>query len=80
MRFNNLIYICTMQAENKYFETGSNPYYLNLNNTAKDYSFNDTTNPQFGMLDTLSKFIIIEDIFHVEQSIVEQELIIENAI
>ena len=69
-----------MQAENKYFETGSNPYYLNLNNTAKDYSFNDTTDPQFGLLDTLTKFIIVEDNFHVEQPIIEHQLVIESTI
>lgn len=69
-----------MQAENKYFETGSNPYYLNLNNTAKDFSFNDNTNPQFGLLDTLSKFVIIEKTLQVEQPVIEQELIIEIAI
>lgn len=65
-----------MKAENKYFETGSNPYYLNLNNTAKDFSFNDATNPQFGLLDTLTKFIIIEDNLQVQQPIIEQELVI----
>lgn len=69
-----------MQAENKYFETGSNPYYLNLNNTAKDFSFNDSTNPQFGLLDTLTKFIIVEDNYQVEQPIIEQELVIESTI
>lgn len=69
-----------MQAENKYFETGSNPYYLNLNNTAKDFSFNDSTNPQFGLLDALANFIIVEDNFHVEQPIIEQELVFESTI
>jgi hypothetical protein len=69
-----------MQAENKYFETGSNPYYLNLNNTAKDFSFSDSTNPQFGLLDTLTKFIIVEDNYQVERPIIDQELVIESAI
>lgn len=69
-----------MQVENKYFETGSNPYYLNLNNTAKDFSFNDNTNPQFGLLDTLSKFIIVEDNFYFEPPIIEQEFVIESTL
>lgn len=64
-----------MAADNKYFETGSNPYYLNLNNTAKNFSFNDTTNPQFGLLDTLTKFIIVEDNIEIEQPIIEDNSI-----
>ncbi len=60
-----------MAADNKYFETGSNPYYLNLNNTAKDFSDNDTTNPQYGLLDTLTKFIIVEDNIIVNPQIIE---------
>jgi hypothetical protein len=47
--------------DNKYSETGSNPYYLNQNNTAKDFSFKDTTNPQTGLLDTLLKFVIVKN-------------------
>jgi hypothetical protein len=60
-----------MAADNKYFETGSNPYYLNLNNTAKDFSLNDTTNPQYGLLDTLTRFIIIEDNIVIEEPLLE---------
>lgn len=67
-----------MGADNKYFETGSNPYYLNLNNTAKDFSFNESTNPQYGLLDTLSKFIIIENEYQVEPLHIEQELIYDK--
>jgi hypothetical protein len=69
-----------MAADNKYFETGSNPYYLNLNSTAKDFSFNESTNPQYGLLDTLTKFIIVEDNIEIEQPIIEQELIIEDSL
>lgn len=69
-----------MVAENKYFETGSNPYYLNLNNTAKDFSFNDSTNPAFGLLDTLTKFIIVEDNTKLEEPVLHQELIIEEIV
>lgn len=64
-----------MEAENKFFETGSNPYYLNSNNTAKDFSFNENTNPQYGLLDTLSKFIIIENEYQIEPMHIEQEII-----
>ena len=67
-----------MDADNKYYETGSNPYYLNLNNTAKDFSFSENTNPQTGILDTLSKHIIIENEFEIQPVHIEQELFIEN--
>jgi hypothetical protein len=67
-----------MAADNKYFETGSNPYYLNLNNTAKDFSFNESTNPPYGLLDTLTKFIIVEDNTEIQQPIIQEELIIED--
>jgi len=67
-----------MAADNKYFETGSNPYYLNLNNTAKDFSFNESTNPSYGLLDTLTKFIIVEDNTEIQQPIIQEELIIED--
>ncbi|MBK0384534.1 hypothetical protein I5M32_16350 [Pedobacter sp. SD-b] len=61
-----------MVAENKYSETGSNPYYLNLNNTAKDISLNDTTNPQYGLLDTLSRFIIVENSLLIQEPQLQQ--------
>lgn len=67
-----------MAADNKYFETGSNPYYLNLNNTAKDFSYNESTNPPYGLLDTLTKFIIVEDNTEIQQPIIQEELIIED--
>ena len=67
-----------MAADNKYFETGSNPYYLNLNNSAKDFSFNESTNPPYGLLDTLTKFIIVEDNTEIQQPIIQEELIIED--
>ncbi len=69
-----------MEADNKYFETGSNPYYLNLNNTAKDFSFSESTNPQYGLLDTLSKFIIIENEYQVEPIQIEDELIFDQQV
>ena len=67
-----------MVADNKYFETGSNPYYLNLNNTAKDFSFAETTNPQFGLLDTLTKFIIVENNITVEEPHLDKGTFIET--
>ena len=67
-----------MAEDNKYLETGSNPYYLNLSNTAKDFSFNDTTNPAYGLLDTLTKFIIVEENISVEQPIIQQVLIVDD--
>ena len=57
-----------MSLEKKYFETGSNPYYPNLGNTAKDFSFNETTNPQNGLLNSLTQNIIIEENIHIHTS------------
>jgi hypothetical protein len=67
-----------METDNKYFETGANPYYLNLSNTAKDFSFNETTSPPYGLLDTLTKFIIVEDYTEIQQPNIQQELIFED--
>ena len=67
-----------MEADNKYFETGSSPYYLNLNNTAKDFSFTENTNPQNGVLDLLSKHIIIANEYDIIPQHIEQEFIIEK--
>jgi len=67
-----------MAADNKYFETGSNPYYLNLSSTAKDFSFNDTTNPQFGLLNTLTRFVIVNDNAEIQQPILQQVIINED--
>jgi len=66
-----------MAVDNKYFGTGSNPFHLNLNNTAKDFSINDSTNPEYGLLNTLTKFIIVEDNIEVKQPIIGEELIIQ---
>lgn len=68
-----------MATENRYFETGSSPYYLNLNNSAKEFSITEATNPQYGLLDTLSKFILIEDNsikqpFEINQELVTDEI------
>lgn len=67
-----------MVTDNKYFETGSNPYYLNLNNSAKEFSFNESTNPSYGLLDTLTKFIVVENNTEIQQPIIQEEQIIEN--
>ena len=63
-----------MTIDNTYFETGSNPYYLNLNNTAKEFSFSDNTNPQYGLLDTLTKFIIIQPEYDIQVIYSDQDL------
>jgi hypothetical protein len=70
-----------MGPDNKRFETGSNPYYLNLNNTAKDYSAGEVTNSQYGLLDVLSKFvIIIDDLVIVPTQTSEDLILIEEKI
>lgn len=51
-----------MSSENKFYETGSNPYYLNLNNTALEYSStDDSTNPEYGFLKFMNEHILVED-------------------
>lgn len=69
-----------MAVDNKYSGTGSNPFYLNLNNTAKDFSINDSTNPEYGLLNTLTKFVIVVDEIEVNQPIIAEELIIQPSI
>lgn len=69
-----------MNSEKKYCESSSNPYYLNLNSTAKDYSFNESTSPNYGLLDILTKHIIIENITEIQQPIIKQELVIFESI
>ncbi len=69
-----------MVVDNKYFETGSSPYYLNLNNSAKEFSFNEFTNPSYGLLDTLTRFIVVENNTEIQQPIIQEELMIENNI
>ncbi len=52
----------SIRQNNKYYETGSNPYHLNLNNTAKEYSTaQDSTNPQDSYLDMLSRYVFIQN-------------------
>ena len=65
--------------DNKYFETGSAPYYLNLSNTAKDFSFKESTNPQYGLLDTLTKFVIVENNTEIQPPIIQEQLILVDA-
>lgn len=66
-----------MNSENKYYETGSNPYYLNLNNTAKEFSNNqDSTNPENGFISLINKFDIIQNENEITQPIITQEYII----
>lgn len=49
-----------MGNQNNYYETGSNPCYLNLNNSAKDFSSKENTHPSNSFLDLLSRFVIVE--------------------
>ena len=67
-----------METENKFYETGSNPYYLNLNNTAKDFSLNESTNPQSGLMDTLINNTIIENNTIILSPILQDDMIIED--
>lgn len=74
METRKLDYLCKMDNSSKIYETGSNPYYLNTNNTAKEFSFDESTNPNYGLLNTLANFIIIEDEYTIEQIFTEAEL------
>ncbi len=67
-----------MAEEKKFFETGSDPYRLNRDNSAKDFSLNESTNPSFGLLDTLSKFIIIEENTQILEPFIKVEMQIES--
>lgn len=74
METRKLDYLCNMDSTTKIYETGSNPYYLNTNNTAKEFSLDESTNPNYGLLNTLANFIIIEDEYTIEQIFTEEEL------
>ncbi|EMQ95555.1 hypothetical protein D778_02389 [Xanthomarina gelatinilytica] len=51
-----------MDSQNKYYETGSNPYYLNLNNTAIEITnLQDSTNPEYGFMNHLNSHILIQN-------------------
>ncbi len=72
-------YLCNMEADNKYYETGSDPYFLNRNNTAKDYSFNIFTNPENGILNTLlNKVTLVNNVMIMEPiDIVDEYITLE---
>ena len=74
METRKLDYLCKMESTSKIYETGSNPYYLNTSNTAKEFSFDESTNPNYGLLNTLANFIIIEDEYTIEQIFTEEQL------
>lgn len=57
-------------SELKYNETGAPPCYLNFDNTAKDFSIDDRTNPQYGLLELLSKNIVIQNDIQIQESFV----------
>ena len=50
-----------MLASTRFCETGSAPYHLNVNNTAKEFSNQESTNPSNGLMELLNKHVIIED-------------------
>lgn len=51
-----------MSSENKFYETGSSPYYLNLNNTAQEVANrDDSTNPEYGFLRFMNEHILVEE-------------------
>ena len=61
-----------MDAENKYYETGSNPYYLNLNNTAREFmTVQDSTNPEYGFMNILNDHVLIEQPLQIVATIEE---------
>lgn len=63
-----------MGMNNKFFETGSNPFYLNSNNTAKDFSYNnDLTNPNREHLVIIDIQDYIEDPIIIDDKIIIQE-------
>lgn len=68
-----------MKAKIKNSETGSAPYHLNISNTAKDFSDNNGTNPQTGLLELLSKSVLIKNDIVIENSqVIENTVLIWN--
>lgn len=57
-------------SELKYNETGSAPYYLNFSNTAKDFSNDDRTNPQYGLLELLSKNVFLQNEVQIQEDFI----------
>jgi hypothetical protein len=63
-----------MDADNKHFETGSNPYYLNLNNTSIEMmTIHDSTNPEYGFMNFLNQHILVEQPIEILDSLKEDE-------
>ena len=62
-----------MEQSNRFFETGSLPYNINTDITAKDYSDQQNTDIENGLLFTLNKFNFVQDSF-----IIEEPLIVET--
>lgn len=50
-----------MSTNIKFTETGSAPYYLNISNTTKEISNQESTNSSSGLLFLLGKYLLIED-------------------
>ncbi len=68
-----------MKTENKYYETGSDPYYLNLNNTAEEIpNFQDDTNPENSFMNLINKFDLIQNEIEIIQPVITQEFIISK--
>lgn len=55
-----------MEKDLKVLETASAPYHLNINNTAKDFSSNESTNPETGLLDTLTKYVLVDNNIEIQ--------------
>lgn len=66
-----------MASEIKSTETGSSPSHLNLQNSAKDYSLNGSSDPQDGILNTLKNFIVIQNDMTVSSLEIQRLPIIE---
>lgn len=50
-----------MESINNRCETGSSPYYLNMDTTtSRDFTVREFTSPEFGLLETLNKFDLVE--------------------
>lgn len=63
-----------MDAENKHYETGSNPYYLNLNNTAKEFmTEQDSTSPEYGFMNILNDHVLIEQPLQIVENVEENK-------
>ena len=67
-----------MEQPTKNQNLGLNPYHLNQSSSAKEFSNNETADSPNSVLDTLSKFVLIQNEYQIESGIISQDYIITD--